>query len=222
MVAASVAVFALTGIFALFAAAGEAQSSNAASANSSGHSFGGTAATFGSAGFSSHESGPGMSDRETFSSSSPTQNVAPRDPRPRPSSFPSEVYAIPVPYPIEEDVAGPASNADDSDADYQGGPTIFDRRGFGASSYVPPRWDEAPVQRANAPSKPSKPTTIVFKDGRQMEVESYAIVGHSLLDIAPGQTRKIALANVDIDATRRENNQHGVNFSLPPDFRENK
>ncbi len=49
------------------------------------------------------------------------------------------IYGVPVPYSM--DVAGPGNpdgdSDDDNDPEYQGGPTIFDRRGSGAASYVP-------------------------------------------------------------------------------------
>jgi hypothetical protein len=46
------------------------------------------------------------------------------------------VYAVPVPYAV--DVSDADTSDDDDDADYQGGPTVFDRRGSGPDSYVPP------------------------------------------------------------------------------------
>src|SRR5215467_12527022 len=87
---------------------------------------------------------------------------------------PSAVYAVPVPYAV--DIGDTEDNTDDSDADYQGGPTIFDRRGSGANSYVPTVRDApAPhAQRAEddpppAPDPPQEPTLLVFKDGHKIE-----------------------------------------------------
>jgi hypothetical protein len=118
-------------------------------------------------------------------------------------------------------------NAQD-DADYQGGPTVFDRRGSGADSYVPPVTrvqrphdeNEPANDDANAEAapeqQPQEPTVLVFKDGHQMQVSNYAIVGPTLFDLTPGHPRKIALADLDVDATQKLNDDHGVVFRLPP------
>jgi hypothetical protein len=133
------------------------------------------------------------------------------------------VYAFPVPYAMDignrEDAD---SDADDNDPDYQGGPTVFDRRGSGADSYVPPV-REVPkphaAQRANgdspAPQPPPEPTILIFKDGHKQELGNYAIVGATLFDLTPGHARKIALADLDLDATRKQNEDRGVIFQLP-------
>lgn len=129
-------------------------------------------------------------------------------------------YAVPVPY--ETDNRQPDAEADD-EADYQGGPTIFDRRGSGEESYVPPARNiprRQPAQRADAdppaPEPPQEPTLLVFKDGRKIEVGNYAIVGATLFDLTPGHPRKVALADLDLDATQKQNDDHGVVFRLPP------
>jgi hypothetical protein len=111
----------------------------------------------------------------------------------------------------------------ESDSDYQGGPTIFDRRGRGAEDYVPPVKDSAPVQSSQAPSAeppapepPQVATVLVFKDGHQSEVGNYAIFGQTLFDLTPGHRRKIALADLDLVATEKQNDDRGVSFQLPP------
>jgi hypothetical protein len=134
------------------------------------------------------------------------------------------VYAVPVPYAVDigatdDDDAG----ADDHDANYQGGPTIFDRRGSGAASYIPPARDAtAPRVAQNAdpsmpdPGPPQEPTLLIFKDGRKLEVGNYAIVGATLFDLTPGHARRIALADLDLEATRQQNDDRGITFQLPP------
>jgi hypothetical protein len=144
------------------------------------------------------------------------------------------VYAYPVPYAIDlgstedapEDNSGAAS--DDRDANYQGGPTIFDRRGSGADSYIPPeesahahRSSEAnrsPAYAAADPPSPEparEPTLLIFKDGHHLEVGNYAIVGATLFDLTPGHSRKVPLADLDLDATHRQNDDRGVTFQIP-------
>jgi len=138
-------------------------------------------------------------------------------------------YAVPVPYAPEYSPASapdeeqPDDTAED-DADYQGGPTVFDRRGSGERSYVPPAREAAPAHapaRAEAaapplePDPPLAPTLLVFKDGRTVEVGNYAIQGQMLYDLTPGHRRKIMIADLDLDATRKQNDERGVTFQLP-------
>jgi hypothetical protein len=137
-------------------------------------------------------------------------------------------YPVVVPYPVD---AEPYAEEDDSN--YQGGPTIFDRRGRGDESYVPPVRDSAPVRSEpsadstaavsapQAPEQPQEPTLLAFKDGHVLEVGNYAIVGQTLFDLTPGHTRKIAIADLDLDATQKMNDERGVIFQLPPSAQAN-
>ncbi|PYX43862.1 MAG: hypothetical protein DMG79_21635 [Acidobacteria bacterium] len=136
---------------------------------------------------------------------------------------PALVYA--VPYAIDLGATDDA-NADDPDGDpeYQGGPTLLDRRGHGASSYIPPVQDTykphamQPADQSNAfadPDPPQEPTLLIFKDGRKLELRNYAIIGVTLFDLTPGHTRRIALADLDLDATRKQNDDRGITFQLP-------
>jgi len=132
------------------------------------------------------------------------------------------LYALPVPYAVDIGNTDNYADPDDRDPDYQGGPTIFDRRGAGADSYVPPVQDvprphasqSADDDAGTAQSQPD-PTTLVFKDGHQLEVGNYAIVGATLFDLTPGHARRIALSDLDLEATRQQNDEHGVVFELP-------
>jgi hypothetical protein len=102
--------------------------------------------------------------------------------------------------------------------EYGGGPTILDRRGPG---YVPPVAEpERPAERsyaapAETEPEPSTPTVLVFKDGHQLEVENYAIVGTTLYDLTEGHRRKVALADLDLTATSQQNDDRGIDFHLP-------
>jgi hypothetical protein len=138
------------------------------------------------------------------------------------------LYAFPVPYAVD---LGPAQDqsqddssdaADDRDPNYQGGPTIFDRRGSGADSYVPPERiapAHRPAEYAQAeppsPEPAREPTLLVFKDGHQLDVGNYAIVGTTLFDLTPGHSRKVPLADLDLDATQRQNDNRGISFQIP-------
>lgn len=142
------------------------------------------------------------------------------------SSYPylgyGEIYAYGVPYAYADDPNAVDQGYDATDdSNYQGGPTVFDRRGSGAESYVPPV-DRVPVPHteqvetsAPEPQAVQPLTVLVFKDGHKLEVGNYAIVGATLFDMTPGHPRKIALADLDLDATQKQNDDRGVVFQLP-------
>jgi len=127
----------------------------------------------------------------------------------------------------------PADDAQAEDPEeYQGGPTIFDRRGSGtyADDFVTerpkarvPRPPDPPQQASNdpAPDPPASPvprepdTILVFKDGHKVQVGNYAIVGPNLFDLTPGHRQKVALADLDVNATQKANDDQGVDFKLP-------
>ena len=130
------------------------------------------------------------------------------------------VYA--VPYPVYVDSGDAATEPED---DYRGGPTIFDRRGPGTPTAAGNRYvtrqdavgtsqSDPPAQAAPVDDQPQ--TTLVFKDGQQLDVANYAIVGNTLYDLTPGHRRKIALAELDLNATAKENDGRGIDFQLPP------
>jgi len=145
-----------------------------------------------------------------------------------------------VPYPVESDTADAAVETAPAD-DYRGGPTIFDRRGPGtpARSYLddyPPnaarsrsdagRQAETESAAVTPPAEvpvPDQPQTVlVFKDGHQLEIQNYALVGGMLYDFTPGRSRKIALADLDLKATAKQNDDLGISFQLPPAPETNK
>jgi len=63
--------------------------------------------------------------------------------------------------------------------------------------------------------KPGDPTVLVFRNGKQQEVTNYAIMGDSLY-VFDQARKKIALADLDIPATVKANDDRGVEFNLPP------
>ncbi|MGA8274017.1 MAG: hypothetical protein WB919_20820 [Candidatus Sulfotelmatobacter sp.] len=133
------------------------------------------------------------------------------------------IYGVPGPYAVDtSETAAPDDddNNNNDDAEYQGGPTIFDRRGSGQDSYIPPSYtgpaESASAQSDPAPEPPAPPTVLIFKDGHQLEVSNYAIVSPTLYDLTPGHPRKIALADLDLLATQKQNDDRGVTFQLPP------
>jgi hypothetical protein len=68
---------------------------------------------------------------------------------------------------------------------------------------------------SSAPIAAQLSTVLVFKDGHRSEVHNYAIAGDTLFDFDPGRARKIPLASLDLDATRKANDDRGVDFQIP-------
>jgi hypothetical protein len=85
---------------------------------------------------------------------------------------------------------------------------------YGDHSYAESR--SAPRQaQAPAPAEEQDPTVLVFRDGHKQEVRNYAIVGQMLWDFSAKGTHKIPLADLDLDTTRKLNDERGVDFVLP-------
>lgn len=106
------------------------------------------------------------------------------------------------------------------------GPTVFDSHGVGGGEYarpVPRPEDDyrADLNRDRAEAAPQQPvadepaTVLVFKDGHQQEVANYAIVGTTLYDLSDGRSKRVALAELDLSATVKQNDDRGVEFKLP-------
>jgi len=66
-----------------------------------------------------------------------------------------------------------------------------------------------------APAEVIPPTVLVFRDQRKQEVQNYAIVGQTLWNFSAQRTQKIPLADLDLIATAKANEERGVDFRLP-------
>ena len=81
--------------------------------------------------------------------------------------------------------------------------------------------EESPESETPRPSPVEQPvkdqpnTVLVFKDGHRQEVGNYAIIGLTLYDLSEGRTKKVALAELDVAATVKQNDERGVEFKLP-------
>jgi hypothetical protein len=82
------------------------------------------------------------------------------------------------------------------------------------SSNAAPR---EPARRSQTYSRaePSTPTELVFKDQHQEDVENYAVVGKILWIFNEQQARKVPLADLDLSATQKVNEDRGVEFQPP-------
>jgi hypothetical protein len=63
------------------------------------------------------------------------------------------------------------------------------------------------------------PVTIVYKDGREQEIQNYAIVGDTLYDLGNSFARKIKLSDLNLKQTIQKNDERGVEFSLPSSYK---
>jgi hypothetical protein len=93
---------------------------------------------------------------------------------------------------------------------------------------APPKTVEATRLRGVLPSRTEAaepprelpPAVLVFRDGHEEEVKSYTIIGKTLFTsanywISGSWTRKIELANLDVPATLKRNQDRGSKFRLP-------
>lgn len=146
--------------------------------------------------------------------------------------FVGGVYYVPYAVPYDDSdysdyVTSPGVD-DTMEQQYaQPGPTIFDSHGVSGRAYPRPGTEDfrpqpEPEQQAErAEPQPEQPaqeqpaTVLVFKDGRQMEVENYAIVGTTLYNLTDNRSIKVALAELDLSATVKQNDDRGVEFKLP-------
>jgi len=58
-------------------------------------------------------------------------------------------------------------------------------------------------------------TVLVFRDNHTEEIQNYAIVGNTLWVFTELRARKIPIANLDVPATTRANEDLGTDFQLP-------
>jgi hypothetical protein len=136
-------------------------------------------------------------------------------------------YYVPYGYDYDDEPGyyGMDPGVDDSmEQNYAAGPTIFDRNGIvrPRPQAQPPRNDyRADLNPEPGPPAPEQPvadqpsTVLVFKDGHQVQVRNYAIVGKTLYDLSDGRTLKIQLADLDVPATVKQNDDRGISFQLP-------
>ena len=73
-----------------------------------------------------------------------------------------------------------------------------------AASHLPPSAEEKAAS-----------TILVFRDGRRSEIQNYAIVGQTLWMLTEQRARKLAMSDLDVEATRKLNADRGVEFRTP-------
>jgi hypothetical protein len=60
-----------------------------------------------------------------------------------------------------------------------------------------------------------RPTVLIFRDGQHKEVRNYAIAGQTLWILDEEKSTEVALQEIDINATQKENRARGLRFSPP-------
>jgi hypothetical protein len=145
----------------------------------------------------------------------------------------------PVPYAGAYDDGGDEDSADAGDArgvPSVGGPPEYDRgssrhnaslrrnasadrpAALESDSFLKERVEPADANLvAERPDPvPAQPSTVlVYKDGRKLEVQNYAIVGDTVFELAGSLSHKIPLADLDLETTRKVNDERGVEFQVP-------
>ena len=74
---------------------------------------------------------------------------------------------------------------------------------------------QTPPEPPQSTEETSLPVVLVFHDGRQMEVQGYAIVGQTLWAVTGQSSTKIPTTDLDLEATQKLNADRGVRFPLP-------
>ena len=64
----------------------------------------------------------------------------------------------------------------------------------------------------SAPTKPAAPVVLVLKNGKVLETNGYAIVGDRLWILTRSGREQIALSNLNVPATQKENLKRGIKF----------
>jgi len=80
---------------------------------------------------------------------------------------------------------------------------------------------QSPASEDAAPAQPDQPdnspaTVFIFKDGHKIETQNYAIVGETLIDFSNNAMRKIKLSELDLNATKKANDDLGITVKFPP------
>ena len=74
---------------------------------------------------------------------------------------------------------------------------------------------ESALSRPQPKAQVHAETVLVFRDKHTEEIQNYAVVGNVLWVFTELRARKIPIANLDVSATTRANDDRGVDFRLP-------
>ena len=107
----------------------------------------------------------------------------------------------------QQDQIGLANEMNQQSLDEQQMRQQADQDAYARSSPPPPR-------QANS-TEADPATVLIFRDQHKEEIKNYAIVGQTLWNFSPQRTQKIPLADLDLAATVKANDDRGVDFRVP-------
>jgi TolA-binding protein len=74
----------------------------------------------------------------------------------------------------------------------------------------------APARTVTPETEEKTPLTVlVFQDGHRVEARNYAIVGQTLWIYTEQDSKKVPLADLDVNATKSANSDRGIVFQVP-------
>ena len=74
----------------------------------------------------------------------------------------------------------------------------------------------APARTGTPETEERTPLTVlVFQDGHRIEARNYAIVGQTLWIYTEQDSKKVPLAELDVNATKSANSDRGIVFQVP-------
>jgi hypothetical protein len=117
-----------------------------------------------------------------------------------------------IPYPVQDTAE---ADDDSSDVDYVHAPGMQSAGFSGRHAASRDGFAEGGQTEPEPPVAVQPTTVLIYKDGHKLDVVNYAIVGDTLFDFAEGRSRKISLAELDLPATRKANDDRGVDFQIP-------
>jgi hypothetical protein len=82
-------------------------------------------------------------------------------------------------------------------------------------AYTPLPTSRPPVSQSPVKADVSITTILIYRDQHREEINNYAVVGHTLWIFNQDRARKIPLADLDVDATSKVNEDRGVDFNVP-------
>ena len=144
--------------------------------------------------------------------------------------FALPIYSVPYYYPGYADIVDPVDDSMEqgyagtvdrrqerdraSDHQYDERLSRLEKQMDDMEDNSPPK-AQPPQQAAQTPLTEQPDTVLVFRDGHSVDVKNYAIVGDTLYDLSSGSRHKIALADLDLGATQKQNDDRGSDFRLP-------
>ena len=88
-------------------------------------------------------------------------------------------------------------------------------RGSQPSATREPASESGDGSARQEPAGDNPATVFIFKDGHKLETQNYAIVGQTLYDFSNNGMKKIKLDELNLDATRKANDELGISVKLP-------